>query len=465
MSIDRSPGAIDGTIAVIGLGYVGCVEAAVLAAAGTPVIGVDRRDAVVRSIEGGRAPIGEPELGERITTARARGTLRATTDLADAVQSSAGALVCVGTPRGGNGELDERDVLDAVDAIARAVPPGAEYVIVVRSTVPPGLFGRARARIATTLAERGVRAKVSLALNPEFLREGSAVRDREEPELVVYATEDDAAAAFVEAIWSAHRGRIVRTDPASAEVLKLVANAWHALKVSFANEVARIARPIGVDPFEVMELLCRDRKLNTSAAYLRPGMPFGGACLVKDVSALESFARAEGVSVPVLAGVLGSNRAHLAHIVDAVLARKPERVAVIGIGFKPGAADVRDSAPVMLVQALLDAGLEVAVSDSEVIDARVPPLGILALEAALDDPRARAVESVAEAVAGADVVVVAHPSEADRRALVALWGEHRSPQHRGPRGVVLDAGGELSRRLSAPERDALAPVIVLRARR
>lgn len=447
-------------IAVIGLGYVGCVEAAVLATSGVRVVGVDRRSAVVSLVSEGKAPIAEPGLSERIARGHALGMLTATGDLGAAVASTTAALVCVGTPRGPNGELDERDVLDACEAIARAVPPGHSYAIVVRSTVPPGHYGRARARIATALSERGVRAKVSLALNPEFLREGSAVRDREEPELVVYATEDESAAEVVRSIWSAHADRVVRTDPASAEVLKLVANAWHALKVSFANEVARIARPIGVDPFEVMELLCRDGKLNTSAAYLRPGMPFGGACLVKDVSALEAFARAEDVDVPVLAGVLGSNRAHLEHIVRAVLARRPKRVAVIGIGFKPGAPDVRDSAPVMLVQALLDRGVEVSVADSAVLDARVPPLGLAALEVALGDPRARAVASVREAVVSAEVVVVAHPSELDRRELVNLWTEGR-----GPLGVVLDAGGELSRRLTAPERDVLAPVVVLRAGR
>lgn len=453
-----SASGLSGAVAVIGLGYVGCVEAAVLAAAGTQVVGVDRRHAIVAALEAGHAPLSEPGLAERIASARARGTLRATTDLAEAVRTTSCALLCVGTPRGPAGELDTTDVLAACEAVARAVPPGASYVLVIRSTVPPGLYALARARIATALAERGVRSHVGLALNPEFLREGSAVRDREEPELVVYATEDDAAAAVVEALWSAHAARVVRTEPASAEVLKLVANAWHALKVAFANEVARVAKPIGVDPFEVMELLCRDTKLNTSAAYLRPGMPFGGACLVKDVSALEAFARSEGVSVPVLASVLASNQAHLEHLVAAVLARAPKRVAVIGIGFKPGAPDVRDSAPVRLVLALLDAGLEVAVADSAVLDARVPPLGLLALRAALDDPRARAVESVAEAVESADVVVVAHPAEADRRALVALWTSGR-----GPRGVVLDAGGELSRKLSVPEREALSPVVVLRS--
>lgn len=444
-------------VAVIGLGYVGCVEAAVLAASGTPVVGVDLRAVVVDAVNRGEPPLNEPLLSERIAAARGKGTLRATTDLAEAVQSTTAALICVGTPRGPEGQLDTRDVLAACEGVARAVPPSGTYVIVIRSTVPPGLHAEARARIATALAERGVRAKVALALNPEFLREGTAVRDREAPELVVYATEDELAVPVIEALWAPHRARLVRTDPASAEVLKLVANAWHALKVSFANEVARVARPIGVDPFEVMELLCRDTKLNTSAAYLRPGMPFGGACLVKDVSALESFARSANVSVPVLGAVLRSNDAHLQHLVAAVLARAPTRVAVIGIGFKPGAPDVRDSAPVQLVQALLDAGLTVSVTDSAVLDARVPPLGILALEAALDDPRARAAASVEDAVAGAEVVVVAHPCAEDREALVALWKSGK-----GPRGVVLDAGGELSRKLSEPERSVLSPVVVLR---
>lgn len=443
-------------VAVIGLGYVGCVEAAVLAAAGTRVVGVDRRPEVALALDRGEPPIAEPLLSERLAEGRRRGTLRGTTELREAVQATGTALICVGTPRGPSGELDTGDVLAAIDDVVRAVPAGSRYVIVVRSTVPPGLYAAARARIDAALAARGDHAEVALALNPEFLREGSAVRDREAPELVVYATDDEAAVAAVEALWAGHRARLRRTDPASAEVLKLVANSWHALKVSFANEVARLAQPIGVDPFEVMELLCRDAKLNTSAAYLRPGMPFGGACLVKDVSALAHFAARVGADVPVLAGVLESNAAHLRHLVDAVLARGPRRVAVIGIGFKPGAPDVRDSAPVLLVRALLDAGLAVAVTDAAVLEAPGPRSGLPALEAAIGDPRARATASVAAAVEGAELVVAAHPGSADRAALVALWP-------RGPgRGVLLDAGGELSRKLSEPERALLAPVIVLR---
>ncbi len=432
-----------GAIAVIGLGYVGTVVAASLASAGRNVIGVDRRREVVDALNQGIAPIPEPGLPERIARARMQGTLRCTTDLEQAVGASHASLVCVGTPVGPDGKLIEADVLDACERIARAA--AGPHVIVIRSTVPPGLYGRALERV-------GAKSGISLALSPEFLREGSAIADHEDPELIVYATVHEPAARFLEALHADQRDRVHRTDPATAEVLKLVNNAWHALKVAFANEVARVARPIGVDPFAVMQLLCADSKLNTSAAYLRPGLPFGGACLVKDVTSLASSARAGGVAAPLIDSILASNDAHLEHLVSAVLAHAPRRVAIGGVGFKPGASDVRDSAPVRLVHALLDRGLHVAVADAGILDATVPPLGVDALRAALGDPRAHAAASVAEAILGADVVVVGHPGEADRRALVAL-----SPLE----APLLDAAGELSRKLSAEERDVLAPVVVI----
>jgi GDP-mannose 6-dehydrogenase len=446
-------------IAVVGLGYVGSVEAAVLAASGRTVIGVDVREAVVEAMAAGRAPLAEPLLEERLAKARALGTLSATLDLDHAVRHTDAALVCVGTPRGGDGELDTTALLGAVTSLARAVPEGASYSIIVRSTVPPGLYASARSVID---AVRAPGATIGLALNPEFLREGSAVRDREDPQLVVYAADAPHTEAAIRAIYREHAARLVPCDPASAEVLKLVNNAWHALKVSFANEVARISRPLGVDPFELMQLLCRDTKLNTSAAYLRPGMPFGGACLVKDMASLATYAEHHDVRVPVMQHVLASNDAHLAHLVEAVLSHRagpaadvPSRVAIVGIGFKPGAPDVRDSAPVAMAIALLDRGLAVRVADANVLDARVPPLGIDALKVALGDPRAIACETVEEAVRGADVVVVGHPAEADRHALVALADAIK--------GRVLDVSGELSRALSEHERRSLAPVDVLRA--
>jgi GDP-mannose 6-dehydrogenase len=432
-------------VSVVGLGYVGAVVAASLAARGLVTYGVDVKPAVVEALAAGIAPIDEPHLGDRIARGLARGTLQATLDLDMATGATDLSLVCVGTPVGPDGRLVETFVLDACEAIARAaVKRHRSHTIVVRSTVPPGLHGRVSARIRAAIGD-AFGTLVTLALNPEFLREGAAVRDLEEPELIAFATLHEDAAKRIEALYADQRDRLVRTDPGNAEVLKLVANVWHALKVSFANEVARIAAPSSVDAFAVMELLCRDKRLNTSAAYLKPGLPFGGACLTKDVSSLASHAAAHGVDTPVVANILASNAAHVRHFVDAVMERRPQRVAVIGIGFKPGAADVRDSAPVKLVLELLDRGAHVSVADSAVLASKIPPLGIDALRAALGDERAEASASVAAAIQRADVIVTAHPSADDCRTLAELR----------PRVPVLDTAGELLRRLNPEERVAL----------
>ena len=428
-------------VAVLGLGYVGSVTAASLAARGVAVTGIDLRAGVVDAMNRGVAPIDEPSLAERLAHARMQGTLRCSTEL-DVSECDA-SLICVGTPVGDDGQLCVDDVFAALDAINTSA--SADHVVVIRSTVPPGLYARARAHL---------RDDVHLALNPEFLREGNAVADLEDPPLIVYASESERAAAFVRELYAHLAERLHCTDPSTAEVLKLVNNAWHALKVSFANEVARVTLPIGVDPFAVMKLLCADDRLNTSSAYLRPGMPFGGACLVKDVASIQSHASTHAVDAPLLGSMSLSNDAHLAYLVRVVLDHAPKTAAIIGVGFKPGAADVRDSAPVRMVGMLLDAGVHVTVADSAVLDARVPPLGLDALRAALGDPRAHAAPTVAHAIAGADVIVVGHPSDADRAALVQL----------APQVPILDSAGELTRKLSARERETLAPVVVLAGR-
>lgn len=436
-------------ICVVGLGYVGTVVAASIAATGRQVIGVDRRGDVVDSCNRGVAPISEPDLDARLQTARRLGTLRCTMDLAAAVAEAEATLVCVGTPLGGDGQLDEGELGSACREVALAVPADQSHIIVVRSTVPIGSYRRGVAQLLELLGDGADR--VGLALNPEFLREGSAVADYEDPELIVYATDHEPAARFIEELHDDLRSRLVRTDPATAEMLKLVNNSWHALKVAFANEVARIAGPNEVNPFAVMELLCRDERLNISAKYLRPGLPFGGACLVKDVAAISSHAARVGADVPVLSSVLSSNRAHLEHLVEAILVHRPVRTAVVGLGFKPGAADVRNSAPVQLVRELLDRGVQVRVADSAVLGARVAPLGLDALSHALDDPRAQVAASVDEAIADADVIVVGHPCREDRIRLVAMR----------PGVPVLDCAGELTRHLTDEERDLLEPVVLV----
>jgi GDP-mannose 6-dehydrogenase len=439
-------------VTVVGLGYVGCVIAASMAAKGVRTFGVDVKHDVVDALVRGIAPMDEPGLGDRIAEGLARGTLFPREDLAECVAATDLSLICVGTPVGPEGTLVETDVLDACEAIARAaVAASRSHTIVIRSTVPPGLHERASRRIHNAIGA-AFGDLVTLALNPEFLREGTAVKDVEEPELVVYATLHEGAAERLEALYATERDRLVRTDPGTAEVLKLVANVWHALKVSFANEVARIAAPARVNAFTVMELLCRDKRLNTSAAYLRPGLPFGGACLTKDVSSLAAQARVTGIDAPVISSILGSNGAHVEYFVDAILRHRPRRVAVIGIGFKAGASDVRDSAPIKLVLALLDANVEVAVVDSAILAARIPPLGLDALRAALRDERAHPSASIADAVQGADVIVAAHPSETDCRTLAEMR----------PKVPIIDAAGELSRRLGPEARAQLELVYVLR---
>lgn len=442
------------SVTVVGLGYVGSVVAASLAAKGVPTYGVDVKREVVEALARGVAPMDEPQLAERIQEGLRRQCLFPTLDLAAAVAASDVSLVCVGTPLGEDGTLVVGDVLDACEAIARAaVKASRSHTVVIRSTVPSGMHERVSKRIRDAVGA-AFGDLVTLALNPEFLREGSAVRDVEEPELVVYATLHERAAQRVELVYADQRQFLVRTDPGSAEVLKLVANVWHALKVSFANEVARIAEPANVDPFAVMELLCRDKKLNTSAAYLRPGMPFGGACLTKDVSALAAQGRALGVDMPVVASILESNGAHVDYFVRAVLRHAPKRVAVVGIGFKAGTTDVRDSAPMKLVRALLDADVEVSVVDSAVLAARIPPLGLDALRAALRDERATPSASIADAVQRADLIVAAHPCPADSRALAEM----------APSVPIIDAAGELARQLDPEARAHLHLVQVLKRR-
>ena len=442
------------TVTVVGLGYVGSVVAASLASKGVATYAVDVKRPVVDALARGIAPIDEPQLPERLQEGLAKECLFPTMDLAGSIAKSDVSLICVGTPLAADGTLVETDVLDACEAIARAaVAASRSHTIVIRSTVPSGMHERVGKRIRAAVGA-AFGDLVTLALNPEFLREGTAMRDVEEPELVVYATLHEQAAQRLEVLYDDQKQYLVRTDPGSCEILKLVANVWHALKVSFANEVARIAEPAQVDPFAVMDLLCKDKKLNVSAAYLRPGLPFGGACLTKDVSGLAMQARTLGVEAPMISSILGSNSAHVDYFVRAVMQYQPKRAAVIGIGFKAGTTDVRDSAPMKLVQALLDAGVEVSVVDSAVLAARIPPLGLDALRAALRDERARPSASIADAVQRADVIVVAHPSPADCRTLAEM----------APKVPVIDAAGELTRHLSPEARARLDLVHVIRRR-
>lgn len=405
-------------IAVVGLGYVGCVEALYLASEGFAVVGIDVQPARIESFKKGIVPIDEPGLPEILE--RASANLEVTTD-----QSSIGkcraSLLCVGTPISSDGSLNEDDLLGAIASVARHAPDG--HVIIVRSTVPPGFVERAQSVLSKAIEATSPSKTIHLACVPEFLREGSALKDRANPEMVPWASESVAAAAVIKDIWAAHSERLHQTDFHTVSMLKVVCNAWHATKVAFANEVSRIAPAYQVDPAELFRLFVLDHKLNLSAAYLRPGMPFGGACLTKDVSALSQMAQQKNIVAQGIASVLPSNEAHLDYITQRILTHPKQKgtVVLVGLGFKPGVSDLRESPSVELTQKLRVSGLSVAIVDNHLT--KWPELeGITRLH------------SVSEALALGHLLVAAHPGPQDARELLTLDS-----------ACVLDIGGELSK--------------------
>ena len=347
-------------LAVLGLGYVGSVTAAGLAHLGHQVIGVDRDDYKVESIQAGRAPFHEPGLEALICEGRANGRLSATDALAPALAESDIALVCVGTPSEPNGNLGLEQLRRVSREIARCLPGRSRRLIVaVRSTVFPGTCEE----IAADCLGGSARLVVC---NPEFMREGNAVRDFLEPALVVVGGEDRSEVERVAALY-----RPLPVDPClvslrTAEMIKYTCNTFHALKVAFANEVGTLAAALGVPAGEVLDTLCRDGKLNISPAYLKPGFAFGGACLPKDLRAVVYRAGRLDLKLPLLETVLPSNAQHLNRAVQKVLELPAERIGVFGLAFKENTDDLRESPVVSLLEQLIGKGRNVRVFDPHI---------------------------------------------------------------------------------------------------
>jgi GDP-mannose 6-dehydrogenase len=349
-------------IAVLGLGYVGCVSAACLARLGHLVTGVDRDQHKVDSVLAARAPFHEPGLESLIQAGVGAGLLTATTDMAVAVQSADVVFICVGTPSEVNGNLG----LDQLTRICAEIRPllaerTESLVIAVRSTVFPGT---AEEVVIPTLG--GPHSMVKVVSNPEFLREGTAVKDFMEPSLVVVGGEDRLAVETVASLYDPLGFPACLVSLRTAEMIKYACNAFHAVKIVFANEIGSLAMRLGVDSREVMTTLCRDEKLNVSAAYLMPGFAFGGSCLPKDLRALAYRASRLDVEVPMLSAVLPSNTAHLNRAIRHVLAQPSERLGVIGLAFKEDTDDVRESPVVSMLEYLIGKGRNVRVFDPHI---------------------------------------------------------------------------------------------------
>ena len=351
-------------ISIFGLGYVGSVSAACLARNGHDVIGVDPNLQKVDLINQGASPIIEPGLRELLSEFAKNGRVQATTDPAFAVRNSDVSFICVGTPSRENGSLNLDYVRLTCEQIGRTLADKTGFhVVVARSTMLPGTV---RSLVIPSLEQfsgKQAGTDFGVSVNPEFLREGTAIYDYDNPPKTVIAATDRLSLMLVKSLYSHLSAPLVETPIEVAEAVKYTDNAWHAVKVSFANEIGAICQAAGVDGQAVMDVFCHDLKLNISSAYLRPGLAFGGSCLPKDVRALTHFARAMDVDVPMLAHVLAANDRQIERALQRIEAQKQKRIGVLGLSFKAGTDDLRESPIVKMVEALHGRGYEIKVFD------------------------------------------------------------------------------------------------------
>ncbi|HEY2279610.1 MAG TPA: nucleotide sugar dehydrogenase, partial [Streptosporangiaceae bacterium] len=397
-------------VAVFGLGYVGTVTAACLASHGHDVWGVDVDGAKVTDIQAGRSPVAEPGLDALITQAVGDGTLHATTSCADALDEAEVSLVCVGTPSTTGGATDlsyiRRSVDDIAAALRVAVPPASgRHSVVIRSTVPPGTIDKAVLPALTT-GLAGTAITPGAAMCPEFLREGSGVADFFNAPLMVVGTSDPYVAETISGLFGFldQPARVV--EPRTAESLKYACNAFHATKVSFANEMARLLRRVGVDSREVMSLFVEDQVLNISPAYLRPGFAFGGSCLPKDIRSLLHLGRVNSTDLPMLAGTLATNELVVRDVVDRVVACDGRTVALLGLSFKNNTDDLRESPNVELAERLIGKGFNVRIYDPVVNPAKLVGSNRRAIEAKLPHLSRLLSHEPGQALHGADIAIV-----------------------------------------------------------
>ena len=358
-------------ISVMGLGYVGAVSAACLAKQGHEVIGVDPQRAKVDLINEGRTPVIERDLGELIAEAVGDARLRATPDVVAAVQHTDLAFVCVGTPSLPNGGIDLGYMRRVCEEIGQALRGHAGApTVVIRSTMLPGTM---RDVVIPTLeASSGKRAgaEFGVCINPEFLRESTAVHDYFNPPKTVIGELNRASGDVLASLYAHLPAPTIRTDVETAEMVKYADNCWHAVKVGFANEIGNICKAVEVDSHRVMDIFCQDTKLNLSSYYLKPGFAFGGSCLPKDLRALLHKAKSLDVNVPILASVLPSNELQIDRavraVIDAAAKAGSRKIGVLGFSFKAGTDDLRESPVVELTERLIGKGYDLRIYDRNV---------------------------------------------------------------------------------------------------
>jgi GDP-mannose 6-dehydrogenase len=423
-------------VAVFGLGYVGNVTAAVLASNGHEVWGVDVDTGKVQAINDGKGTVVEPGLESLVANAVAESRLRATTDVYGAIDGAELSLVCVGTPSSANGSTNldyvRRAVSDIVDALAAgAGSPTGHHAVVIRSTVPPGTVDE----VVTPLVAGRLGAstvEVGTGMCPEFLREGTAIADFYDSPLTAVGTADERVGATVQRLLTFLQEPVKVVGTRDAEGLKYACNAYHATKVSFANELGRLFRLLGVDSREVMKLFCEDTKLNISTTYLSPGFAFGGSCLPKDLRSLLYLARMNSVDLPLLSGTLASNTLSVGDVVNRVLATDARSVALLGLSFKMDSDDLRESPYVDLAETLIGKGFDVRIYDPLVDTSKLVGANLNYVMSKLPHVQRAMLPTAADALHGADLALV---SSADPSVVDALLAD--------PPVTVIDLTGRL----------------------
>jgi len=359
-------------ISIFGMGYVGAVSAACLARDGHHVVGVDIDPVKLELLRSGRSPIIEEGIQELTREVVAAGRITVTDDVAAAVRDTDLSFVCVGTPSSPNGRQDLGAILRLAEQLGDALAhKSAFHAVVVRSTVEPGtVAGEITPRVE---ARSGKRAGTHFAMcfQPEFLREGTSIKDYDNPPFTVIGSEDERATKLLRDVFAHLPCEFIVTSLRTAEMMKYACNAFHALKVGFANEIGRLSQSLAVDPHAVMGLVCKDTRLNISPAYLKPGFAFGGSCLPKDLKALLYLGKQRDVVTPTLASLLPSNRVHIDHAADTVLADGRRNVGMLGLSFKTGTDDLRESPLVTLAERFIGKGLSLRIYDPEVSLARL----------------------------------------------------------------------------------------------
>jgi len=359
-------------ISIFGIGYVGCVSAACFARAGHEVIGVDVNPTKVDIINSGKSPIVEPEINELIHDVVKEGKLSATTNSAEAIQRSDVSLVCVGTPSKPNGSLNLEHVRQVCKEIGAAIGAKSErHTVVIRSTMLPGSIESVA--VPALEEDSGKKAGIDfgVCVNPEFLREGTSLKDFYSPPFTLIGADDEETVSVVRQLYADIDAPVFTTPIKTAEMVKYVCNCFHALKVSFANEIGNICKALELDSHEVMNVFCADTKLNLSSYYLKPGFAFGGSCLPKDLRAVNYKAKELDVEVPILSAISLTNRLQVEKALDMVLRTGNKRVGVLGFSFKAGTDDLRESPMVTLIETLLGKGLELVIYDRDVSLARL----------------------------------------------------------------------------------------------